>query len=110
MRLPTGAKAAAFTLRTTARLLKLNAPRVPLAAHAYLDLVSFRGAVEPATVDELAEKFEYRSCVFGAADLLVGCVFLERWSLPVVDLDRDHVRRLIAELGHGRAAAAEGRR
>ena len=63
-----GRKAAALTLRTTARLLKLNAPRVPLAAHAYLDLVSFRGAVEPATADELAEKYEYREGVFGGRD------------------------------------------
>lgn len=105
-----GRKSAALTLRTTARLLKPNAPHFPLASHAYLDLVAFRGAVEPATADELAEKYEYRGGVFSAADLLIGRVFLERWSLPVADLDCDHVRRLIAELGHGRAAATEGRR
>ena len=105
-----GRKAACLTLRATARVLKANAPRVPLAAQAYLGLVSFRGAVEPATVEEFAEKYEYRGGVFSGADLLAGRAFLERWSLPVADLDRDHVRRLIAELGHGRAAATEGRR
>ena len=105
-----GRKAACLTLRATARVLKANAPRVPLAARAYLGLVSFRGAVEPATVEEFAEKYEYRGGVFSGADLLAGRAFLERWSLPVADLDRDHVRRLIAELGHGRAAATEGRR
>ena len=105
-----GRKAACLTLRSTARLLKPNAPRVPRAAHAYLDLVSFRGAGEPATVEEFAEKYEYRGGVLSGADLLAGRAFLERWSLPVADLNRDHVRRLIAELGHGRAAATEGRR
>ena len=105
-----GRKAACLTLRTTARVLKLNAPRIPLTARAYLDLVSFRAAVEPPSVNELAEKYAYRDGVLGAADLLAGRAFLERWSLPVADLDRDHVRRLIAELGHGRAAATEGRR
>ena len=105
-----GRKAAALTLRTTARLLKPTASRLPLAAQAYLDLVAFRAAVEPASVDELAEKYAYREGVFSGVDLLAGRTFVERWSLPLVDLDRDHVRRLIAELGHGRAAATEGRR
>ena len=105
-----GRKAACLTLRATARVLKPNAPRVPLAANAYVDLVSFPSAVEPTAVDDLAEKYAYRDGVLGAADLLAGRAFLERWSLPVADLDRDHVRRLIAELGHGRAAATEGRR
>ena len=63
-----GRKAACLTLRATARVLKANAPRVPLAAHAYLGLVSFRGAVEPATADELAGKYEYHEGVFGGRD------------------------------------------
>ena len=105
-----GRKAASFTLRTTARLLKPNAPPLPAAARAYLDLIAFRDADEPTDANELAEKFEYHGEVFGAADLLTGRHFLERWSLPVADLDRDRVRRLIAELGQGDAAATEGRR
>ena len=105
-----GRKAASFTLRTTARVLKPNAPPLPAVAHAYLDLIAFRGADEPNDASVLAEKFEYHDEVFGAADLLAGRRFLERWSLPVVDLDRDRVRRLIAELGQGHAAATEGRR
>ena len=105
-----GRKAASFTLRTTARLLKPNAPPLPAAACAYLDLIAFRDADEPTDANELAEKFEYHGEVFGAADLLTGRRFLERWSLPVADLDRDRVRRLIAELGQGDAAATEGRR
>jgi len=104
-----GRKAAVLTLRSTARMLKSNDPRVPIAAHAYLDLVAFWGAVELATVDELAEKYEYRQSMFSGVDLLAGRKFVERWSLPLADLGRDHVRRLIAELGHGRAAATEGR-
>ena len=49
--------AAVLTLRTTARPLKPNSPRVLLAANAYLNLVAFRGAVEPATVREFAERY-----------------------------------------------------
>ena len=105
-----GRKAASFTLRTTARVLTPNAPALPAAARAYLDLIAFRAADEPADAGALVEKFEFHGEVFGAADLLAGRRFLERWSLPVADLDRDRVRRLIAELGHGRAAATEGRR
>ena len=105
-----GRKAAAFTLRTTARVLKPNAPTLPTATRAYLDLIACRAADEPTDASALVEKFEYHGEVFGAADLLAGRRFLERWSLPVADLDRDRVRRLIAELGQGRAAATEGRR
>ncbi len=39
-----GRKAAAFTLRATARMLKPNAPALPTAARAYLDRIAFRGA------------------------------------------------------------------
>ena len=60
--------------------MKPNAPRVPLAARADLDLVAFRGAVEPRSADELAERYEYRNGVFSAADLFAGRTFLERWT------------------------------
>jgi integrase len=105
-----GRKAAVFTLRTTARVLKPNAPALPAATRAYLDQIAFRAADEPTDASAHVEKLEYHGEVFGVADLLAGRRFLERWSLPVADLERDRVRRLIAELGHGRAAATEGRR
>ena len=43
-------------------------------------------------------------------DLLDGRRFLEKWSLPLDQLDRSRVRDLIGELGTGRAASTEGRR
>ena len=105
-----GRKTAAFTLRAVARVLKPNAPALSTRARAYLDLIAFRAADEPAGASALAEKYEYEGELFGAADLLAGREFIERWSLPIADLDRDRVRRLIAEMGAGRAAATEGRR
>ena len=105
-----GRKTAAFTLRAVARVLKPNAPAFPTRAPAYLDLIAFRAANEPADASALAEKFEYEGELLGASDLLTGREFIERWSLPIVDLDRDRVRRLIADIGAGRGAATEGRR
>ena len=105
-----GRKTAAFTLRAVARVLKPNAPALPTRARAYLNLIAFRAADEPAEVSALAEKYEYEGELFGASDLITGREFIERWSLPIADLDRDRVRRLIAEMGAGRAAATEGRR
>ena len=40
----------------------------------------------------------------------MGRQFLEKWSLPVSELTTAHVRRLIAEVGAGRASSTEGRR
>lgn len=105
-----GRKSAAFTLRAAARVLKPNAPALPTHARAYLDLIAFRAADQPADASALAEKLEYDGELFDASDLIAGREFIERWSLPIADLDRDRVRQLIAEMGQGRAAATEGRR
>lgn len=78
---------------------------------AYLELIAFRGESEPWDLHEcVAEKVEHNGTWFSAADLEGGRRFLERWSLPLAELDRNHVRKLIAKLGHGRSAATEGRR
>ncbi|MEP6660182.1 MAG: tyrosine-type recombinase/integrase [Acidimicrobiales bacterium] len=106
-----GRKAAALTLRAMAKTLKTGAPAIPPATLAYLDLVAFRRETEPDDMERsIPEKLEHDGRIFCASDIVGGRAFLDRWSLPIPDLDRSHVRRLIAELGHGRAASTERRR
>ena len=78
---------------------------------AYLELIAFRGESEPWDLHErVAERIDHDGTWFSTADLEGGRRFLERWSLPLAQLDRNHVRKLIAQLGYGRSAATEGRR
>jgi integrase len=105
-----GRKVAAPSLRAMARILRTDAPTLPSATRAYLDLVAFRAATEPDELSLRSEKYSHDGRVFSAVEIIAGRAFLERWSLPLVDLDRSHIRHLIAELGTGRAASTEGRR
>ena len=106
-----GRRAAATVLRAMAKTLRAGAPKVPSATLAYLDTIAFRCENEP---DGLAlvetQKVVHVGRVFCADDIDAGRAFLERWSLPLADLERSHIRALIAELGSGRAPATEGRR
>ena len=106
-----GRRTAAPVLRAMAKTLRAGAPKVPPAALAYLDTIAFRCENEP---DDLAlvvtQKLVHNGRVFSADDIGAGRAFLERWSLPLADLERSHIRALIAELGGGRAPATEGRR
>jgi integrase len=104
-------RTAAPVLRAMARTLRAGAPNVPSATLAYLDTIAFRCENEP---DDLAltmpGKVMHNGRVFSADDIDAGRAFLERWSLPLANLERSHIRALIAELGGGRAPATEGRR
>ena len=72
---------------------------MPSATLAYLDTIAFRCEREP---DDLAltmpGMMAHNGRAFSAADLDAGRAFLERWSLPLADLERSHIRALIAEL------------
>jgi integrase len=104
-----GRKSASFTLRTTARVLKPNAPALPTAARVprpdRVPRCRRADRRERARREVRVPRRGVRCCRPPRRPAIP-----ERWSLPVTDLDRDRVRRLIAELGHGRAAATEGRR
>ncbi|MCY7298380.1 MAG: hypothetical protein LH616_04125, partial [Ilumatobacteraceae bacterium] len=106
-----GRRTAAPVLRAMAKTLRAGAPRVPSATLAYLDTIAFRCETEPENLNlTMPGKVVHNGRVFSAADLDAGRAFLERWSLPLANLERSHIRALIAELGSGRAAATEGRR
>ena len=88
-----------------------GAPTVPSATLAYLDTIAFRCENEPDNLTlTMPGKVVHNGRVFRADDLDAGRAFLERWSLPLANLERSDIRALIAELGSGRAAATEGRR
>ena len=94
-----------------AKTLRAGAPKMPPAAPAYLDTIAFRCENEP---DDLAlvvtQKVVHNGRVFSADDIDAGRAFLERWSLPLANLERSHIRALITELVGGRAPATGGRR
>lgn len=106
-----GRTTAAPVLRAMAKTLRAGAPKVPPVTLAYLNTIAFRCENEP---DDFAlvetQKVVHVGRVFSADDIGAGRAFLERWSLPLADPERSHIRALIAELGSGRAPATEGRR
>ena len=106
-----GRRSAAVSLRAMAVLFAQDAPAVPPNVPAYLDLIAFRSEHEP---NELAlsvpTKVRHAGSLYGVDDLMEARRFLERWSLPLTDLNRTHVRTVVAELGTARSAATEGRR
>ena len=94
-----------------AKTLRAGAPRVPSSTLAYLDRIAFRCENEPDDLTlTMPGKVVHNGRAFSAVDLDAGRAFLERWSLPLANLERSHIRALIADLGSGRAAATEGRR
>ena len=106
-----GRRTAAPVLRAMAKTLRAGAPKVPSATLAYLDTIAFRCENEPDNLTvTMPGKVVHNGRVFSASDLDAGRAFLERWSLPLANLERSHIRALIADLGSGRAAATEGRR
>lgn len=105
-----GRKTAAYVLRAMARLTAADAPLIPAAAIAYIDKIAFRSEHEPSEVELSARAAEHALGSFDGEQLVDGRRSLEQWSLPLADLDRTIVRQLVAELGHGRKPATEGRR
>jgi len=103
-----GRKTHAYVLRAMARVTTDRAPTIPPAAEAYLATIAFRAEHEPT--DRALTRIKRHRSGFTGAELLAGRQFLEKWSLPVSELTTAHVRRLIAEVGTGRASSTEGRR
>ena len=103
-----GRKTHAYVLRAMARVTADRAPTIPPATEAYLATIAFRAEHEPT--DRALARIKRHRSGFTGAELLVGRQFLEKWSLPVSELTTAHVRRLIAEVGTGRASSTEGRR
>jgi hypothetical protein len=106
-----GRKSAAPALRALAQLTPPDAPRPPTTVAAYLDLVAFRNETEP---DDLwhthPDGVIHHGVHHTADDLAAGRRWLERWSLPVAQLTRTHIRTVVTRLGAGRSPATEGRR
>ena len=103
-----GRKTHAYVLRAMARVTTDRAPAIPQATEAYLATIAFRAEHEPT--DRALARIKRHRSGFTGAELLAGRQFLEKWSLPVSELSTAHVRRLIAEVGTGRASSTEGRR
>ncbi len=105
-----GRKIAVYALRAMARLTEPRSRAIPPATLAYLDKIAFRSEHEPSDHELRKRIVEHASVRFSGDQLLEGRKWLERHSLPLGDLDRTIIRRLVAELGDGRAPATEGRR
>jgi integrase len=111
-----GRKNHSYSLRMMARyLVRDNAPPPPSSVDAYLRLVAFRNIVEP-TRDELLALGEIESTGPGtprgpvpAYELWEGREWLEEHSLPLAQLSRVHLRRMLTAIGEGRAANTERR-
>lgn len=106
-----GRKSVAPALRALARLVVDEAPPVPPEVDAYLSTIAFRNEHEPEHVDLVAANgVTFHGEHVTAKDLEAGRDWLATWSLPAAQLTRAHLRKVIARLGHGRAAATEHRR
>jgi hypothetical protein len=106
-----GRKSATPALRALALLTRPDTPRPPTTVAAYLDLVAFRNETEP---DDLShthpDGVTHHGVHHTADDLTAGRRWLERWSVPVAQLTRTHIRSVVTRLGAGRSPATEGRR
>lgn len=114
-----GRKSASYALRAMVRtLVKDDAPKPPVGVDGYLRAIAFRSESEP-TDQHLAELADECGDVahrdrgrierWTVAQIVEGRDWLITNSLAVGDLDRDRLRKLIAELGQGKAPNTERR-
>src|SRR4051794_13316463 len=88
-----GRKSAAPALRALAQLTRPDAPRPSTSVAAYLDLVAFRDETEPNHLGRThPDGLVHHGVHHSPDDLTAARRWLERWSHPVAQLNRAHIR------------------
>jgi integrase len=115
-----GRKSASYALRAMVRtLVRSNARKPPGSVDGYLRVIAFQSETEP-TDEQLVEKADESGDIthrdrgrferWTIGEVIEGREWLVANSLPVGELDRDDLRKLVTELGQGRAPNTERRR